>query len=105
MSLSLVSISGCVALNPGTIEAIRVASEVKTVGDGISTASTGKTLTDHAISEAVDKDCNMFHMFNGKKFCRVRRVYEVRDMQKGNRRKLSLEAMQIINSLKEKKGK
>ena len=102
LSLSLISISGCIALNPGTVEAIKITSEVKTVGDGISTASTGKTLTDHAISKAIDKDCNIFHMFNGKKFCRVRKVYEVQYMPKTNGSKLSMETIQIINSLKEK---
>jgi len=105
LSLSLVSINGCIALNPGTIEAIKVASEVKTVGDGLSSVSTGKTLTDHAISKIVDKDCSTFHMFQHKNFCRVKVKYEVRYMQKRSRQELSVEAMQIINSLKEKKGK
>jgi hypothetical protein len=96
-------VSGCIALNPGTIEAIKVASEVKTIGDGVSSMSTGKTLSDHAISKIVNKDCSTFHMFQHKQFCRVKVKYEVRNMQKANRHKLSLEAMQIINSLKEKK--
>jgi hypothetical protein len=95
-------VSGCIALNPGTIEAIKVVSEVKTVGDGLSAASTGKTLTDHAISKIVHKDCSTFHMFEHKNFCRVKVTYVVRNMQKRSRQKLSVETMQIINSFKEK---
>jgi hypothetical protein len=102
LSLSLVSIQGCIALNPGTLEVIKVAAEVKTIGDGVSSVSTGKTITDHAISKIVDKDCNTFNLFKHKNFCRVKVKYEVRNMQQTDRPKLQVETLQIINSLKEK---
>ena len=102
LSLSLVSIQGCIALNPGTIETIKIVSEVKTVGDGVSSVSTGKTLTDHAISKIVNKDCNTFNLFKHKNFCRVKVKYEVRDMQERDRQELQMATLQIINSLKEK---
>lgn len=61
--------TGCIALNPGTLEAIKLVTEVKTAVDGASTVSTGKTLTDHAISNVVDKDCNTFNLLKNKSFC------------------------------------
>jgi len=102
LSLSLVSIQGCIALNPGTIETIKIVSEVKTVGDGVSSVSTGKTLTDHAISKIVDKDCNTFNVLQHKNFCRVKEKYEVRNMQERNKQEMQMATLQIINSLKEK---
>ena len=103
LSLSLVSIQGCVLLNPGTIETIKIVSEVKTIGDGVSSVSTGKTLTDHAISKIVNKDCNTFHVFKEKNFCRVKVTYEVRNMQETDRQELQVETLQNTNILKERK--
>lgn len=102
LSLSLVSIQGCIALNPGTIEAIKIASEVKTVGDGVSSVSTGKMLTDHVVSKIVNKDCSTFNIFKQKSFCRVKVTYEVRNMQETDRQELQVETLQVTNSLKEK---
>ena len=61
--------TGCIALNPGTLEAIKIATEVKTAADGASAVSTGKTLTDHAVSKIVDKDCSTFNLLKNKNFC------------------------------------
>jgi hypothetical protein len=101
LSLSLVSIQGCVLLNPSTIETIKIVSEVKTVGDGVSSVSTGKMLTDHAISKIVNKDCSTFNLFKDKNFCRVKVTYEVRNMQETNKQELQLETMQNTNLFKE----
>jgi hypothetical protein len=37
-----------------------------------STATTGKSPTDHAISETVDKDCSLLKVFNGNPICEKR---------------------------------
>jgi hypothetical protein len=50
-------------------------SLVKTTGDGVSAFITGKTSTDFAISKIVDKECSTANVFKGKKYCRVKVVY------------------------------
>jgi len=84
LSLSLVSIQGCAILGVGG--AYQTIDTVTTGATAISYGTTGKGLSDHAASAIVGKDCRMFNVFQNKNICRVRKVYEVRN----------------INSLKEK---
>jgi hypothetical protein len=100
LSLSLVSIQGCAVLGIGG--AYQTVDTVTTGATVVSYGATGKGITDHAVSAATGKDCRMFNVLQHKNFCRVRRTYEVRNMQERDRPKLSVETMQIINSLKEK---
>jgi len=100
LSLSLVSIQGCVILGVGGT--YQTVDTITTGATAVSYGTTGKGLSDHAISYATGKDCRMFNVFQNKNICRVRKVYEVRNMQKTDGSKLSVETMQIINSLKEK---
>jgi hypothetical protein len=100
LSLSLVSIQGCVILGAGG--AYQTVDTITTGATAVSYGTTGKGLTDHAVSAATGKDCRMFNVLQSKNFCRVRKVYEVRNMQETSGSKLSMETMQIINSLKEK---
>jgi hypothetical protein len=100
LSLSLVSIQGCVILGVGGT--YQTVDTITTGATAISYGATGKGLSDHAASAIVGKDCRMFNVFQNKNICRVRKVYEVRNMQKTDGSKLSMETMQIINSLKEK---
>ena len=100
LSLSLVSIQGCAALGIGG--AYQTADTVTIGTTVVSYGATGKGLTDHAVSAATGKDCRMFNVLQHKKLCRIRRTYEVRNIQERDRPELSVETMQIINSLKEK---
>jgi hypothetical protein len=100
LSLSLVSIQGCAILGIGGV--YQTIDTVSTGANVVSYGATGKGLSDHAASAIVGKDCRMFNVFQNKNICRVRRVYEVRNMQETDRPKLPVETMQIINSLKEK---
>ena len=100
LSLFLVSIQGCVILGVGGT--YQTVDTITTGATAISYGATGKGLSDHAASAIVGKDCRMFNVFQNKNICRVRRVYEVRNMQETDRPKLPVETMQIINSLKEK---
>jgi hypothetical protein len=99
LSLSLVSIQGCVLLGAGTYQTL---DTVTTGATAVSYGTTGKGLTDHAASAVTGKDCRMFNVLQHKNFCRVRKTYEVRNMQEGHRRQMQMASMQIINSLKEK---
>ena len=40
-----------------------------TVASGASYATTGKTLGDHALSGATDKDCKLFNLIDGQQVC------------------------------------
>ena len=40
--------------------------------DGVSLAATGKTVTDHAISEAAGRDCRLWRMVQGHGICSPR---------------------------------
>jgi hypothetical protein len=99
LSLSLVSIQGCVLLGAGTYQTI---DTVTTGATAVSYGTTGKGLTDHAVSAATGKDCRMLNVLQHKNFCRVRKTYEVRNMQERSKPQLQVETLQIINSLKEK---
>lgn len=100
LSLSLVSIQGCVLIGgAGTYQTM---DTVTTGATAVSYGATGKGLTDHAVSAIVGKDCRMFNVLQHKNFCRVRRTYEVRHLQERRRQELQVETLQIINSLKEK---
>jgi len=100
LSLSLVSIQGCALLGAGG--AYQTMNTISTGATAVSYGTTGKGLTDHAVSAATGKDCSTFHMFQHKNFCRVKVTYEVRNMQKIHRQELQMATLQIINTLKEK---
>lgn len=38
--------------------------------DGLSYASSGKSVSDHALSAAIDQDCSMFRAIQGEEICR-----------------------------------
>ena len=65
LSLSLAS-TGCVALLGGTYQ---TADVVTTAGTAVSYGTTGKGITDHAISYAVGKDCRMLNVLKNKDLC------------------------------------
>lgn len=54
---------GCAAVPAG----VKIAS---LVGDGISYATTGKSLTDHLISGAMHQDCALLRIVEGESICR-----------------------------------
>jgi hypothetical protein len=91
--------TGCVAILGGTYQ---TADVVTTGATAASYGTTGKGLTDHAISYVVGKDCRMFNVFKNKNVCRIRKTYEVRHLQEGNRQELQVETLPNINSLKQK---
>ena len=101
LSLSLVSIQGCAILGIGG--AYQTIDTVTTGATAISYGTTGKGLSDHAVSAAVGKDCRMFNIFKNKNICRVRKVYEVRHLQETNNQQLQVETLPNTNLLKERK--
>ena len=85
LSLLLIpfSVSGCVLL--GGAGAYQTVDAVTTSATVVSYGTTGKGVTDHAVSAAMGKDCRVFNILQHKNFCRIRKVYEVRNMQEGNK--------------------
>ena len=54
-----------------SLTSLEVASDIKTIFDVISLTETGKTTNDHILSAVVDKDCNLFGVFESDmKICR-----------------------------------
>ena len=75
MSLSLVSIQGCAILGVGG--AYQTIDTITTGATAVSYGTTGKGLSDHAVSAVVGKDCRMFNVVKNKHVCRVHKTYEV----------------------------
>jgi len=57
------SLSGCIVTLPPAIQAASFAL------DGISFATTGKTVSDHALSAVTEKDCAITRALNGAEIC------------------------------------
>ena len=51
------------------IELAQSPDTAKMAGDGVSYVNTGKTLTDHIISEYTGKDCKTFNVLKEKALC------------------------------------
>jgi hypothetical protein len=75
LSLSLVSLQGCAVLGIGG--AYQTVDTITTGATAVSYGTTGKGLTDHAVSAVVGKDCRMFNVLKNKHVCRVHKTYEV----------------------------
>jgi hypothetical protein len=52
-----------------TIQAAQTIDAAKLSADALSGATTGKTITDHAISFVADQDCTLFNLLDGKPMC------------------------------------
>lgn len=59
----LMSLSGCIVALPPAIQLASLAL------DGVSYATTGKSVTDHAISGITDQDCAMVRVLKGDDIC------------------------------------
>ena len=59
----LMSLSGCIVALPPAIQLASLAL------DGVSYASTGKSVTDHAISGITDQDCAVARVLKGDDIC------------------------------------
>ena len=101
LSLSLVSIQGCAILGIGGV--YQTIDTVSTGANVVSYGATGKGLSDHAISVATGKDCQMFNVFKNKNICRIRKTYEVRHLQERDNQQLQVETLPNTNLLKERK--
>lgn len=100
LTLSLVSIQGCAILGIGG--AYQTVDTVTTGATAISYGATGKGLSDHAASAVTGKDCRMFNVLQSKNICRVRRTYEVRNLQQTDQQQLQVETLPNIEISKEK---
>ena len=61
----LSSLSGCIVAVPPALQLASMAL------DGVSYVTTGKTVTDHAISSITAKDCAMSRILDGDDICNV----------------------------------
>lgn len=59
----LASLSGCIVAIPPAIQLVSFAL------DGVSYATTGKSVTDHAISTITARDCAMTRLLEGEDIC------------------------------------
>lgn len=68
--LALIFNTGCIALNPATIESIKTASAIKTGADGAGLVTVGKTINDMAASKITNKNCSTLNTFLGEDYCK-----------------------------------
>ncbi len=64
----LMSLSGCIIAVPPAIQLASLAL------DGVSYATTGKSVTDHAISNVTNQDCAMLRSLQGDNICSDKQV-------------------------------
>jgi hypothetical protein len=62
LALAAISLSGCAMVAAYPVTAASVGT----------TVATGKSPTDHAVSESAGKDCSMMRVFEGKPVCEKR---------------------------------
>lgn len=66
------ALSGCTVLasvaggSAATVQAAQTIDAAKLGADAVSGVTTGKTLTDHAISYVMNQDCTLFNVFSSK---------------------------------------
>lgn len=72
--LSPFLLSGCVLIGGGAYQTM---DTISTGATAVSYGTTGKGITDHAISKIVGKDCRMFNVLKKKQICRIHKTYEV----------------------------
>jgi adenylosuccinate synthase len=71
--LSPFLLSGCVLIGGGAYQTM---DTISTGATAVSYGTTGKGITDHAISKIVGKDCRMFNLLKKKQICRETKVYQ-----------------------------
>ena len=75
LNFLLINLEGCALLastaggSAATIQIAQTIDIIKTAGDIGSASVTGKTLTDHAISELSGKNCKTLNVIENKKLC------------------------------------
>ena len=75
LNFLLINLEGCALLastaggSAATIQIAQTIDIIKTTGDIGSASVTGKTLTDHAISELSGKNCKTLNVIEDKKLC------------------------------------
>jgi hypothetical protein len=55
--------------NEALVQVVTQAERVKLAGDGASYVASSKTVTDHALSKALNKDCRLFNVATRKPVC------------------------------------
>ncbi len=71
-SLCLTACAPLLAIVGYSQQAVQVVAQVervKLVGDGVSYVGSGKTITDHALSKAVDADCRVLNVVSRDPVC------------------------------------
>ena len=75
LNFLLINLEGCALLastaggSAATIQIAQTIDIIKTAGDIGSASVTGKTLTDHAVSELSGKNCKTLNVIEDKKLC------------------------------------
>ena len=79
------SLTGCAPMlsllgtNQTLVQVVAQVERVKLAGDGASFVSSSKTLTDHALSVAVGKDCKIFNIVTPDQVCTDQAAPEKKD--------------------------
>lgn len=89
-------LNGCATMIAGNIGAgatvvatAETVDQAKTAADVVAYGTTGKSLSDHALSYMIGKDCRMFNIFDRKKICRIKKTYFYVGGEYGQKRRLA----------------
>jgi hypothetical protein len=55
--------------NQTLVQVVAQVERVKLAGDGVSYVGSSKTITDHALSKVMNKDCKIFHVVTREPVC------------------------------------
>ena len=70
-----------IGTNQTLVQVVAQVERVKLAGDGASYVSSSKTLTDHALSVAVGKDCKVFNVVTPDPVCTAQPATDTKDKE------------------------
>jgi len=82
-------IAGNMGAGATVVTVAETVDQAKTAGDVVAYGTTGKTLSDHMLSQLTGKDCRMFNVFDHKNICRIKKTYLYLGGENGQKRRLA----------------
>lgn len=82
-------IAGNMGAGATVVATAETVDQAKTAADVVAYGTTGKSLSDHALSYMIGKDCRMFNIFDNKKICRIKKTYFYVGGEYGQKRRLA----------------
>lgn len=82
-------IAGNMGAGATVVATAETIDRANSAADVVAYGTTGKSLSDHALSYMTGKDCRMFNIFDNKKICRIKKTYFYVGGELGQKRRLA----------------